>query len=239
MVKRKGRSASWSRWGQVFWILDEGSQEGEFFEQEGREKAGRGSRQGQAREHKGQEEKGRGMPQPSHARDARNLLVLSVVTAGFLDGALRWGGGLPGVMSERDDFGTGLLQVGGGSTQSHSAAVLPGGGETRGCKSDSECKAINSEWVCEGPASRGVCRHKHLLPLIDSADFAMLLLVFITIFISVPVGVGGGGILISIFLVVGRFCPHGAIPLTPPAIFGGALSNALVRSFHVPSLSAP
>ena len=178
------------------------------------------------------------MPQPSHARDARNLLVL-VVTAGFLDGSMRWGGGVSGVMSGRDDVVTSLLQVGGGSAQSHAAAILAGGGETRGCKSDSECKAINSEWVCESPASRGFCRHKNLLPFIDSADVAMLLLAFITIFISVPVGVGGGGILISIFLVVGRFCPHGAIPLTPPAIFGGALSNALVRSFHVPSLSSP
>jgi len=117
---------------------------------------------------------------------------------------------------------------------SGSATSRPGASHQPFCSSDSKCRAINPEWECFGASSSGPgqCWHKHLLPRMDGSDFWMILLTFATIFLSVPVGVGGGGVLVSAFLVIGHFCPQGAIPLAPPAIFGGALSNNIINMLY-------
>lgn len=53
----------------------------------------------------------------------------------------------------------------------------------------------------------------------------IVIITFLTITMSAPAGTGGGGVLVPMYIIVGQFSPHGAIPLSKATIFGGAIAN--------------
>lgn len=99
------------------------------------------------------------------------------------------------------------------------------------CASDAQCRLRNPQDECYSDqlAGHNVCRHRTLLPSMDTSDFWMMLLTFLIMFFAAPVGIGGGPILVPMFLAIGHFSPQGAIPLSPATIFGGALANNLLN----------
>jgi len=52
---------------------------------------------------------------------------------------------------------------------------------------------------------------------------------FATIMFAAPVGIGGGGILVPMYMFLGGFSAHAAIPLSKATILGGALANNLMN----------
>tara|TARA_B110000305_G_scaffold220524_1_gene262447 strand:- start:59 stop:319 length:261 start_codon:yes stop_codon:yes gene_type:complete len=74
--------------------------------------------------------------------------------------------------------------------------------------------------------------HKELFPLsID--DYAMLLATSIGLAIAAGGGIGGGGILVPIYILVGKFPPSLAVPLSNVTILGGAVGNFYFNSVKV------
>lgn len=85
----------------------------------------------------------------------------------------------------------------------------------------------------------GQSRHKPLLPL-NAWDKAGIFAAVIGLMIAAGGGIGGGGILVPVFVLVMRFHPKYAIPLSNITIFGGAITNvALNMSKRHPSADRP
>ena len=66
--------------------------------------------------------------------------------------------------------------------------------------------------------------HKDLLPL-NLDDAVMVSMASVGLSIAAGGGIGGGGILVPIFIIFGKFTPELAIPLSNITIFGGAIGN--------------
>eukprot|EP00611_Tribonema_gayanum_P011064 TRINITY_DN21199_c0_g1_i1.p1 TRINITY_DN21199_c0_g1~~TRINITY_DN21199_c0_g1_i1.p1 ORF type:complete len:524 (+),score=113.26 TRINITY_DN21199_c0_g1_i1:90-1661(+) len=74
----------------------------------------------------------------------------------------------------------------------------------------------------------GQSHHKKLLPL-DAWDKAGIFAAIIGLMIAAGGGIGGGGILVPIFVLIMRFHPKYAIPLSNITIFGGAITNVALN----------
>jgi uncharacterized membrane protein YfcA len=67
-----------------------------------------------------------------------------------------------------------------------------------------------------------------LLPL-DGSDKWGLAFASLSVMIAAGGGIGGGGMLVPIYILVMRFTPKYAIPLSNVTVFGGALANTVVN----------
>ncbi|CAN0143504.1 unnamed protein product, partial [Ectocarpus sp. 12 AP-2014] len=76
------------------------------------------------------------------------------------------------------------------------------------------------------PEERGW--HKKLLPP-NKWDVATVILASFGLMIAAAGGIGGGGILVPIFILVLRFGPKYAVPLSNITIFGGAITNTFLN----------
>jgi Sulfite exporter TauE/SafE len=82
-------------------------------------------------------------------------------------------------------------------------------------------------------------KHKDLFPL-SKWDWAGICAAAIGLMIAAGGGVGGGGILVPVYVLLLRFHPKLAIPLSNITIFGGALTNmALNVSKRHPAADRP
>jgi len=100
------------------------------------------------------------------------------------------------------------------------------------CKHDYECTDYPA-YVCRKPdgLKHTVCRHKALLSRISSADVITSILAFIFCMMAGGGGVGGGSLLVPILIVINRFQPNEAIPLSKATIFAGAIGNLILNVF--------
>ncbi|KAL9186729.1 hypothetical protein ACHAXT_005967 [Thalassiosira profunda] len=75
--------------------------------------------------------------------------------------------------------------------------------------------------------------HKKLLPL-DDTDKVGFFFATLGLMIAAGGGIGGGGVLVPIYILVMRFSPKHAIPLSNITVFGGAVANTIlnVRKRH-------
>ncbi|KAM9983952.1 hypothetical protein ACTFIY_000669 [Dictyostelium cf. discoideum] len=90
------------------------------------------------------------------------------------------------------------------------------------CLTDSECQVLNDQWICQ----IGTCTHKSLFHNeISSLDIVGFILLFIGCALSSGGGVGGGGIYIPILILVSKWDPKTAIPLSNCLVAGCALAN--------------
>jgi uncharacterized membrane protein YfcA len=71
--------------------------------------------------------------------------------------------------------------------------------------------------------------HEPLFPL-SSNDFVGFGLAIIGLIIAAGGGIGGGGILVPIYILVMRFSPKHAIPLSNVTVLGGALANTILNT---------
>lgn len=76
-------------------------------------------------------------------------------------------------------------------------------------------------------------KHKPLLPL-DNTDKVGFFFATIGLIIAAGGGIGGGGVLVPIYILIMRFSPKHAIPLSNITVFGGACANTIlnVRKRH-------
>jgi len=94
------------------------------------------------------------------------------------------------------------------------------------CETDAECILRNNKDQCQkGNDGQNYCKHKPLFHPFDHSDMIITLITLITIILAAPAGVGGGGILVPMYLAIGKFSPHYGIPLSKATIFGGAVTN--------------
>ena len=95
------------------------------------------------------------------------------------------------------------------------------------CETNDECMVRNDKNQCFNSTSIGapVCKHKPLFSPFDTSDSWIALITFCTILLAAPSGIGGGGILVPMYLAIGRFSPRTGIPLSKATIFGGAVTN--------------
>jgi uncharacterized membrane protein YfcA len=95
------------------------------------------------------------------------------------------------------------------------------------CETNDECMQRNDKNQCFNSTSIGapVCKHKPLFSPFDTSDSWIALITFCTILLAAPSGIGGGGILVPMYLAIGRFSPRTGIPLSKATIFGGAVTN--------------
>ena len=75
--------------------------------------------------------------------------------------------------------------------------------------------------------------HKHLLPL-DQTDKLGFFFATLGLMIAAGGGIGGGGVLVPIYILIMKFSPKHAIPLSNITVFGGAIANTIlnVRKRH-------
>ena len=75
--------------------------------------------------------------------------------------------------------------------------------------------------------------HKPLLPL-DNTDKLGFFFATLGLMIAAGGGIGGGGVLVPIYILVMKFSPKHAIPLSNITVFGGAVANTIlnVRKRH-------
>jgi hypothetical protein len=105
------------------------------------------------------------------------------------------------------------------------------------CETNTECQERNPSrqcfsdlaWAVEGDASQNVCKHKPLFFPLTWADISMAILTFLTIGLSAPTGTGGGGILVPIYMILGEFAAHSAVPLSKATILGGAIATNVIN----------
>ncbi|KAL7525725.1 hypothetical protein ACHAXR_002547, partial [Thalassiosira sp. AJA248-18] len=71
-------------------------------------------------------------------------------------------------------------------------------------------------------------RHKPLLPL-DATDKLGFFFATLGLMIAAGGGIGGGGVLVPIYILVMRFSPKHAIPLSNITVFGGAVANTILN----------
>jgi len=88
---------------------------------------------------------------------------------------------------------------------------------------------INTEAKPGSPEAIGICSHKALLSDFQAADLWLTLFTFLVISLSAPTGTGGGGILTPMYIILGGFTTHSAIPLSKATIFGGAVINNIIN----------
>ncbi|CAM9735245.1 unnamed protein product, partial [Hapterophycus canaliculatus] len=60
-------------------------------------------------------------------------------------------------------------------------------------------------------------------------DIATIVLAALGLMIAAAGGIGGGGILVPIYILVLRFSPKYAVPLSNMTIFGGAITNTFLN----------
>jgi uncharacterized membrane protein YfcA len=70
--------------------------------------------------------------------------------------------------------------------------------------------------------------HKKLLPL-DSSDYLGFFFSTVGLMIAAGGGIGGGGVLVPIYILVMKFTPKYAIPLSNVTVFGGAVANTVLN----------
>ena len=70
--------------------------------------------------------------------------------------------------------------------------------------------------------------HKKLLPL-DSSDYLGFFFSTVGLMIAAGGGIGGGGVLVPIYILVMKFTPKYAIPLSNVTVFGGAVVNTVLN----------
>mmetsp|Transcript_64077 Transcript_64077/g.75862 ORF Transcript_64077/g.75862 Transcript_64077/m.75862 type:complete len:525 (+) Transcript_64077:2-1576(+) len=70
--------------------------------------------------------------------------------------------------------------------------------------------------------------HKDLMPL-DFSDKLGFFFATCGLMVAAGGGIGGGGILVPIYILVMRFSPKHAIPLSNVTVFGGAVANTLLN----------
>ncbi|CAM9639347.1 unnamed protein product [Phaeothamnion confervicola] len=70
--------------------------------------------------------------------------------------------------------------------------------------------------------------HKNLTPL-NGWDYAGIFFASIGLMIAAAGGIGGGGILVPLYILILRFDPKFAIPLSNITIFGGAITNTVLN----------
>ena len=70
--------------------------------------------------------------------------------------------------------------------------------------------------------------HKKLLPL-DSSDYYGFIYATLGLMIAAGGGIGGGGVLVPIYILVMKFTPKYAIPLSNVTVFGGAVANTILN----------
>eukprot|EP00752_Nemacystus_decipiens_P012021 g10656.t1 len=70
--------------------------------------------------------------------------------------------------------------------------------------------------------------HKDLIPM-NRWDIATIVLAACGLMIAAAGGIGGGGILVPIYILVLRFSPKYAVPLSNITIFGGAITNTFLN----------
>jgi len=109
------------------------------------------------------------------------------------------------------------------------------------CEATHECQVRNSARQCfqnsssslfgwtESPYTFAVCKHKPLFFPFTTADAWITVITFFTIALAAPTGTGGGGILVPMYMIIGHFSPHSAIPLSKATILGGAIANNLIN----------
>ncbi|KAL3763512.1 hypothetical protein ACHAWU_009196 [Discostella pseudostelligera] len=71
-------------------------------------------------------------------------------------------------------------------------------------------------------------RHKPLFPL-DASDHYGFFYATLGLMIAAGGGIGGGGVLVPIYILVMKFSPKHAIPLSNITILGGALANTVLN----------
>lgn len=113
------------------------------------------------------------------------------------------------------------------------------------CFNSSQCAAIyNVEYICRH-SRRGifngstVCLHKNIAPF-SWQDFLAFLLILVFTALASTSGVGGGGLIVPILILVTRFIPRDAVPLSTLAVFAGSVGTltATIRKRH-PTQNAP
>eukprot|EP01133_Synstelium_polycarpum_P012599 gene12599-14785_t len=96
------------------------------------------------------------------------------------------------------------------------------------CLNDQECLSFSSQAICN---SEGICVHKSLFHnKLTSLDIVGFILLFIGCALSSGGGVGGGGIYIPILILVQKFSPKTAIPLSNCLVAGCSMAN-LIQNF--------
>jgi uncharacterized membrane protein YfcA len=75
--------------------------------------------------------------------------------------------------------------------------------------------------------------HKPLYPM-DKTDITGFFFATLGLMIAAGGGIGGGGVLVPIYILIMRFSPKHAIPLSNITVFGGAVANTIlnVRKRH-------
>jgi hypothetical protein len=83
------------------------------------------------------------------------------------------------------------------------------------CSNDEQCIERNNKEQCFNQTSRGapMCKHKPLFSPFDISDTWIAAITFVTIMLAAPSGIGGGGILVPMYLAIGKFSPRHGIPL--------------------------
>jgi uncharacterized membrane protein YfcA len=71
--------------------------------------------------------------------------------------------------------------------------------------------------------------HKPLYPL-NNQDYLGFACAVVGLMVAAGGGIGGGGILVPIFILIMKFSPKHAIPLSNITVFGGALANTFLNS---------
>lgn len=105
------------------------------------------------------------------------------------------------------------------------------------CSTNSQCQERNDfrqcfsniSWAVEGELSYNVCKHKPLFFPFTWSDFVLAIITFLTIALAAPTGTGGGGILVPMYMIIGQFSAHSAVPLSKATILGGAVANNLIN----------
>lgn len=92
---------------------------------------------------------------------------------------------------------------------------------------DDEAEILEAA-AAEAGDHTGHAWHKPLHP-IDGWDVAGVGLACIGLMIAAAGGIGGGGILVPLYILVLRFHPKHAIPLSNITIFGGAITNTVLN----------
>jgi hypothetical protein len=104
-------------------------------------------------------------------------------------------------------------------------------GKCSACDTDEQCQVRNDQRQCFANTERdyNVCKHKPLFLPFSFSDFVLAVITFLTTALAAPTGAGGGGILVPMFMMIGQFAAHSAVPLSKASILGGAIANNFIN----------